>query len=81
MKNWTVNAMESLQKAQAKAYEMGTPNSSRCTCCGPCSAKPGWPPIRCGSLELDPALIAQTAEKELASLPDRRAEGTAWCRS
>ena len=69
MKNWTVNAMESLQKAQAKAYEMGHAALEPLHLLWALLSETGLATNTLRSLELDPALIARTAEKELASLP------------
>jgi len=69
MKNWTVNAMESLQKAQAKAYELGHAELEPLHLLWALLSETGLATNTLRSLELDPALIARTAEKELASLP------------
>jgi ATP-dependent Clp protease ATP-binding subunit ClpB len=69
MKNWTVNAMESLQKAQSKAYEMGHAELEPLHLLWALLSETGLATNTLRSLELDPALIARTTEKELASLP------------
>jgi len=69
MKNWTVNAMESLQKAQSKAYEMEHAELEPLHLLWALLSETGLATNTLRSLELDPALIAQTAAGELASLP------------
>jgi len=69
MNNWTVNAMESLQKAQSKAYEMGHTELEPLHLLWALLSETGLATNTLRSLELDPALIARTAEGELASLP------------
>ena len=60
MKNWTVNAMEILQKAQARAYEMGHAELEPLHLLWALMSETGLATNTLRSLELDPALIAQT---------------------
>jgi len=69
MKNWTVNAMETLQKAQAKAYEMKHAELEPLHLLWALLSETGLATNTLRQLELDPLLIAKTAEKELHSLP------------
>jgi len=69
MKNWTVNAMESLQKAQSKAYELGHAELEPLHLLWALLSETGLATNTLRSLELDPALIGKTAERELGSLP------------
>jgi len=69
MKNWTVNAMEILQKAQAKAYEMKHAELEPLHLLWALLSETGLATNTLRQLELDPLLIARTAEKELESLP------------
>jgi len=69
MKNWTVNAVEVLQKAQNKAYEAGNPELEALHLLWALLSEPGLASNTLRGLELDPSLIVRTAEQELASLP------------
>jgi ATP-dependent Clp protease ATP-binding subunit ClpB len=69
MKNWTVNAIESLQKAQSKAYEMGHAELDTLHMLWALFSEPGLPSNTLRSLELDPAIFARTVEQELKNLP------------
>ncbi|MFH1842965.1 MAG: AAA family ATPase [bacterium] len=69
MKNWTVNAIESLQKAQTKAYELGHPELEPLHMLWSLLSEPGIATNVLRSLELDPRLVGSTADRELASLP------------
>ncbi len=69
MKNWTVNAMEILQKAQNKAYELGNAELETLHMLWALLSEPGIASTALRSLELDPGLIARTAEQELKNLP------------
>ena len=69
MKNWTVNAMEILQNAQARAYEMGHAELEPLHLLWALLSETGLATNTLRSLERDPVLIAQTVEGELANLP------------
>ena len=69
MNNWTVNAMESLQKAQAKAYEMQHAEIAPLHLLWALLSETGLAAHTLRGLELDAGLIARTVEKELDSLP------------
>jgi len=69
MKNWTVNAMETLQKAQNKAYALGNPELDSLHMLWALLSEPGLASNVLRSLEIDPGLIARTAEQEIANLP------------
>ncbi len=69
MKNWTVNAIEMLQKAQSKAYEMGHAELEPLHMLWALLSEPGIASNSLRSLELDPSLISRTAAKELESMP------------
>jgi ATP-dependent Clp protease ATP-binding subunit ClpB len=69
MKNWTVNAIEMLQKAQSKAYEMGHAELEPLHMLWALLSEPGIATNSLRSLELDPSLISRTAAKELESMP------------
>ena len=69
MKNWTVNAIEILQKAQNKAYELGHAELETLHMLWALLSEPGIASNTLRSLELDPALIVRTTEQELKSLP------------
>ncbi|MFT5233573.1 MAG: ATP-dependent Clp protease ATP-binding subunit ClpB, partial [Candidatus Krumholzibacteriia bacterium] len=69
MNNWTTNAMEILQKAQAKAYEMRHPELDPLHLLWAMLNETGLTTNVLRSLELDPGLVAQTAVRELESLP------------
>jgi len=69
MKNWTVNAVEILQKAQDKAYQLGHAGLEPLHLLWALLAEPGLATRVLRGLETDPHLVLRTAEKELASLP------------
>ncbi|MCP4574045.1 MAG: AAA domain-containing protein [bacterium] len=69
MKNLTVNAMDALQKAQSKAYEMKHAALEPLHLLWALLAETGLVTNTLRCLELDPGLMARTAEQELASLP------------
>jgi ATP-dependent Clp protease ATP-binding subunit ClpB len=69
MNNWTVNAMEALQKAQARAYEMKHAELEPLHLLWALVSETGLAANTLRGLELDPALIARTVEQELKSLP------------
>jgi len=69
MKNWTTNAMEILQKAQAKAYEYSHPELEPLHLLWALLNETGLATNVLRSMELDPGLMAQTTEQELKSLP------------
>jgi ATP-dependent Clp protease ATP-binding subunit ClpB len=69
MKNWTVNAMEILQKAQAKAYEMSHSEITPLHLLWAMLSETGLVSSTLRTLELDPGLVFRTAEKELMNLP------------
>jgi ATP-dependent Clp protease ATP-binding subunit ClpB len=69
MKNWTTNAMEILQKAQAKAYEYSHPELEPLHLLWALLNETGLATNVLRSMELDPGLLAQTTEQELKSLP------------
>jgi ATP-dependent Clp protease ATP-binding subunit ClpB len=69
MKNMTVNALEALQKAQNRAYEMGHAELEPLHLLWALLSEPGVASTVLRGLELDPHLVSSTAEKELASLP------------
>ena len=69
MNNWTVNAMESLQKAQAKAYEMNHAELAPLHLLWALLSETGLATNTLRSLELDPHLVSQTVTKELENLP------------
>ena len=69
MKNLTVNAMETLQRAQAKAFELSHAQLEPLHLLWALLSETGLATNVLRSLELDPALIARTAEQELRSLP------------
>ena len=69
MKNWTVNAMESLQKAQSRAYELQHAELEPLHLLGALLVETGLTTSTLRSLELDPGLIGRTVDKELESLP------------
>jgi ATP-dependent Clp protease ATP-binding subunit ClpB len=74
MKNWTVNAIEILQQAQNKAYELGHAELETLHMLWALLSEPGIASNTLRSLELDPALIVRTIEQELKSLPTVRAK-------
>jgi ATP-dependent Clp protease ATP-binding subunit ClpB len=69
MKNWTTNASDTLQKAQAKAYEMNHAGLEPAHLLWAMLAETGLATNVLRSLELDPGLVAQTALQEIKSLP------------
>jgi len=69
MNNWTVNAMEALQRAQAKAYEMKHAELEPLHLLWALLSETGLASNTLRGLELDPGLIARTVENELSSLP------------
>ena len=69
MKNLTVNAMDTLQRAQAKAYELKHAELEPLHLLWALLSETGLATNTLRSLELDPGLIARTAEQELQSLP------------
>ena len=69
MKNWTVNALESLQKAQSRAYELQHAELEPLHLLGALLGETGLATNTLRSMELDPGLIARTVDKELQSLP------------
>ncbi len=69
MKNLTVNAMEALQRAQSKAYALKHAELEPLHLLWALLAETGLATNTLRGLELDPALIARTAEQELRSLP------------
>ncbi len=74
MKNWTVNAMETLQEAQAKAYELSHPELTPLHLLVAMLGETGLVSSTLHSLELDPSLVTQTAENELLSMPQIQAK-------
>jgi len=69
MKNLTVNAMDVLQQAQSRAYELKHAELEPLHLLWALLAETGLVTNTLRSLELDPGLIARTAEQDLASLP------------
>ncbi len=69
MKNWTVNAMETLNKAQGKAYEMSHAELTPLHLLWALLSETGLAAQTLKTLELDPGLVARTAENELKSMP------------
>ncbi len=69
MKNWTVNAMDTLQKAQSKAYEMSHSQLTPLHLLWALLSETGLAAGTLNSLEIDPGLVARTAENELKSMP------------
>jgi len=69
MKNWTVNAIEMLQKAQNKAYELGHAELEPLHMLWAVLSEPGIATNVLRSLETDPRLVGSTADSELASFP------------
>jgi len=69
MNNWTVNATEVLQDAQAKSYNMTHSQLEPLHLLWALLSKTGLPTQTLRRLELDPGLIVRTVEQELASLP------------
>lgn len=75
MKNWTVNAMEILQKAQSKAYEMSHAELTPLHLLWAMLSETGLVLSTLKTLELDPVLVSRTAENELMSLPQVQVKG------
>jgi ATP-dependent Clp protease ATP-binding subunit ClpB len=69
MKNFTVNASEALERAQQRAYEKGHAELEPLHVLWAMLAEPGLATRVLRSLEVDPGLVARTAEQELATLP------------
>ncbi len=69
MKNWTVNAMEAVQQAQARAYEMNHAELEPLHLLWALLNETGLPTHTLRSLEIDPHLVLRTVENELASMP------------
>ncbi len=69
MKNMTVNAMEVLQKAQSKAYEMKHSELEPLHLLWALLSETGLATNTLRGLELDPGLIARTVDQEIQSLP------------
>jgi len=69
MKNWTVNAVDTVQKAQNKAYESGHAELEPLHVLWALVSEPGLASRALRGLELDPGLIVRTVEKEIDSLP------------
>ena len=69
MKNWTVNAVEALQRAQQAAYDAGHAELTPLHLLAGMLAEPGLADRVLKSLEVDAALVRRTAESDLASLP------------
>jgi len=68
MKNLTVKAMEVLQKAQSRAYEMKHTELEPLHLLWALLSETGLATSALRSLELDPGLITRTVEQELANL-------------
>ncbi|MDD5718224.1 MAG: AAA family ATPase [Candidatus Krumholzibacteria bacterium] len=69
MKNWTVNAMEALQKAQQKAFQSNHAEIAPLHLLWALLNEPGLATTALRSLETDPQLVLRTTEQELASSP------------
>ena len=69
MKNWTVNAHEILQGAQNKAYEMKHGELTPLHLLWAMLNETGLVTNTLRTLEIDPELVARTAENELKSMP------------
>jgi len=69
MKNWTVNAMEALQKAQQKAFGASHAEIAPLHLLWALLSEPGVASTTLHSLETDPQLVLRTVDQELASLP------------
>ncbi len=69
MKNLTVNALETLQRAQAKAFELSHAQLEPLHLLWALLSETGLATNVLRGLEMDPALVARTADKELQSLP------------
>ncbi len=69
MKNWTVNAVEALQKAQQKAFQANHAEIAPLHLLWALLSEPGLAGTALRALETDPGLVLRTAEQELATLP------------
>ena len=69
MKNWTVNAAETLQRAQQSAYDLGHAELTPLHLLAALVGEPGLAERVLRSLEADPALVRRTVESDLNSLP------------
>jgi ATP-dependent Clp protease ATP-binding subunit ClpB len=69
MKNWTVNAVETLQRAQQSAYDAGHAELTPLHLLGALLAEPGLVDRVLRGLEIDPGLVRRTVESDLASQP------------
>ncbi len=69
MNNMTVNAMEILQKAQTKAFEMKHPELEPLHLLWALLSDTGLATNTLRGMELDPGLILRTVDQELQSLP------------
>ncbi|MFO7655255.1 MAG: AAA family ATPase [Candidatus Krumholzibacteriia bacterium] len=69
MKNFTVNAVEALQRAQNKAYERGNSELESLHLLWALVSESGVATNVLRSLELDPGMIARTVDQEIAHLP------------
>jgi ATP-dependent Clp protease ATP-binding subunit ClpB len=69
MKNWTVNAMEALQKGQQKAYELGHAELVPLHVLWALLSHPGIAGKTLRSLETDPGIVLRTVEQEMGNLP------------
>ncbi len=69
MKNMTVNAAETLQRAQSRAYEAGHAELAPLHLLWALLAEAGTAGSALRGLELDPQLVLRTVEGELSSLP------------
>ena len=70
MKNWTVNAAETLQKAQEKAYGSGHSELEPVHLLWALLSEPGLPVRALRALEIDPGLVIRALESELESMPE-----------
>jgi len=69
MKNWTVQAMQALQSAQEKAYEIGHAELTSLHLLWALFADPGLAAQTMRRLEIDPQFMLKTVEQELAAMP------------
>jgi len=69
MKNWTVNAVETLQHAQQAAYDAGHAELTPLHLLAALLAEPGLTDRVLRGLEVDPGLVRRTVESDLASQP------------
>ncbi len=74
MKNMTVNALEALERAQSKAYELKHAELEPLHLLWALLSETGLATNTLRSMELDPGLIARTVEQELQSLPQVSAQ-------